>query len=81
MSFTPNLIEELEILALFNLSTMQEGIKVHKSAEKTAIAATKRLHKKGLITQADGGYLSGLGKDAAEHAQSLITILTAAEKQ
>jgi len=26
MSFTPDLIEELEILALFNLSTMQEGI-------------------------------------------------------
>ena len=75
MSLTPELIEELEVLALFNLSTTQEGIKVHKSAEKTVIAATKRLHKKGLISQADGGYLTGLGHDAAQHAQDLVTIL------
>lgn len=75
MSLTPELIEELEVLTLFNLSTTQEGIKVHKSAERTVIAATKRLHKKGLISQADGGYLTGLGHDAAQHAQGLVTIL------
>ncbi len=75
MSLTPDMIEELEVLTLFNLSTTQEGIKVHASAEKTLIAATKRLHKKGLISQADGGYLTGLGHDAAQHAQDLLTIL------
>lgn len=75
MPFSPDLIEELDVLTLFNLSTTQEGIKVHKSAEKTVVAATKRLYKKGLITQADGGYLTGLGHDAAQHTQDLLTIL------
>jgi len=75
MSITPDLIEEMEILALFNLSTTEEGIKVHKSAEPTAIAATKRLHANGLITQSDGGYLTSLGLGAAEHLQALLTVL------
>mgnify|MGYP001619919478 CR=1 FL=1 len=75
MSITPDLIEEMEILALFNLSTTEEGIKVHKSAEPTAIIATKRLHAKGLITQGDGGYLTSLGLGAAEHLQALLTVL------
>ncbi len=34
-----------------------------------------RLHQKGLISAADGGYLTSLGLDAAEHAQALLTIL------
>jgi len=78
MSITPDLIEEMEILALFNLSTTEEGIKVHKSAEPTAIIATKRLFAKGLITQTDGGYLTSLGLGAAEHLQALLTVLKSA---
>jgi uncharacterized protein (TIGR02647 family) len=35
------------------------------------------LHAKGLITQADGGYLTRLGREAAEHAQAMLGILTA----
>jgi uncharacterized protein (TIGR02647 family) len=76
MSYTEELVNELNVLILFDLSNSQEGIKVHKSAEKDAISAAKRLHEKGLITQKDGGYLTGLGLDAAEHAQTLLTILT-----
>ncbi|MCU1718013.1 TIGR02647 family protein [Pseudomonas sp. 5P_3.1_Bac2] len=75
MAFTPELIAELEILALFNLSSTQEGIKVHHTASPSAVAAAQRLHDKGLISQADGGYLTSLGLDAAEHAQALLTIL------
>ncbi|GGU62485.1 DNA-binding protein [Pseudomonas laurentiana] len=76
MSFTPELVAELEILALFNLANTQEGLKIHtKTAAPQAIAATKRLHDKGLITQADGGYLTSLGLDAAQNAQLLLTIL------
>ncbi len=78
MNITPDLIEELEILALFSLSSTEEGIKVHKSAEPTAIAATKRLHSKGFITQSDGGYLTSLGLRAAEHLQALLTVLKSA---
>ena len=75
MSFTPELVEEMKMLSLYNLATTLEGIKVHKTAEPTAIAAAKRLHEKGLITQEDGGYLTSLGIDATEHAQALLTIL------
>lgn len=75
MVYTPELIAELEILRLFTLDTTLEGLKVHHDAGTEAIAATERLHAKGLTTQADGGYLTGLGRDAAEHAQVLLTIL------
>lgn len=54
---------------------MQEGIKVHSSAEETVIAATRSLFDKGLISQADGGYLTDLGRTASEHAQDLLRIL------
>ena len=75
MAFTAELKDELEILALFNLSTTQEGIKVHSDARPELVAAAQRLHNKGLTTQTDGGYLTGLGHDAAEHAQALLAIL------
>jgi len=79
MSFTPELVAELEILALFNLSNTREGLKIHHTATPQAIAAALRLHDKELTTQADGGYLTSLGLDAAEHAQSLLTILAVTE--
>ena len=79
MAYTPELIAELEILALFNLGNTQEGLKVHHTASPAAIAAARRLHDKALITQADGGYLTSLGLDAAEHAQALLTILAVTE--
>jgi len=79
MSFTPDLIAELEVLALFNLDSNQEGIKVHNTAAPEIIAAAKRLYDKQLTDQPDGGYLTSLGHDAAEHAQQLLTILTVAQ--
>lgn len=75
MDITPELVEELHILTLFDLSSTQSGIKVHHTAESDAIAATQRLYQKGLLSRPDGGYLTGLGLDAAEHAQNLLTIL------
>ncbi|WP_437879501.1 TIGR02647 family protein [Pseudomonas sp. LRF_L74] len=76
MAYTPELIAELEILALFNLGNVQEGIKVHNNATPKFQAAIGRLHDKGLVSLADGGYLTNLGIEAAEHAQALLTILT-----
>lgn len=78
MSYTPELVAELKILVLFPLDSTKEGLKVHQTAAPTAIAAAKRLHAKGLIDQPDGGYLTSLGRDAAEQAQTLLTILTTA---
>ncbi|GAB4063370.1 TIGR02647 family protein [Uliginosibacterium sediminicola] len=76
MRFTPELIEELNTLARFDLATNQQGIKIHKTAEPAIIATCQRLHRKGLITQVDGGYLTPLGRDAAEHAEIILSILT-----
>ncbi len=76
MPYTPDLVDELNTLIRFDLATSQQGIKVHKTADPAVIAAVSRLHVKGLLTQVDGGYLTGLGRDAAEHAQAVLTILT-----
>ena len=80
MPYTPELIDELNTLTRFDLATSQQGIKVHKTASAAVIAANQRLHAKGLLTQADGGYLTGLGRDAAEHAQAVLAILTTESK-
>ncbi|MDH0732423.1 TIGR02647 family protein [Pseudomonas sichuanensis] len=77
MSFTPELIAELEVLALFNLGNHQEGIKVGSHASPALIAAAQRLYEKELTDQPDGGYLTSLGNDAAESVQLLLTILKA----
>ncbi|WNW12783.1 TIGR02647 family protein [Pseudomonas sp. DTU_2021_1001937_2_SI_NGA_ILE_001] len=75
MSYSPELVAELEILALFNLDNTLEGLKVHHVAAPSAIAAAQRLYDKGLTSQVDGGYLTSLGLEAARHAQALLTIL------
>jgi uncharacterized protein (TIGR02647 family) len=49
---------------------------VHKTADAAVMAATSRLHSKGLLTQVDGGYLTILGRSAAEHAQAALALLT-----
>lgn len=76
MSYTQEQVDELNVLVLFDLVNHQDGIKVHSTAAPSAIAATQRLYEKGLVTQVDGGYLTNLGIEAAEHAHTLLTILT-----
>ena len=77
MSYTAELVAELEVLMLFDLASTQEGIKIHKTADERIIEAAVRLHEKGFITQVDGGYVTSLGHEAAEHTQNLYTLLTA----
>ena len=76
MPFTSDLVQELNALIRFDLDSGQQGIKVHKTADAEVIAAVQRLHAKGLITQIAGGYLTSLGRDAAEHAQTTLGLLT-----
>jgi uncharacterized protein (TIGR02647 family) len=78
MPYTKDIVEEINILVRYNLSTTQEGIKVHKTAAPESIAASKRLFEKGLVTQEDGGYLTTLGHEAAEQAQMVLNLLNAA---
>ena len=75
MTLTPVLLEELELLNMYNLGTTQQGLKIHHDAAAGKIAAGKRLFAKGMITQADGGYLTPLGQQVAEQAQALVTLL------
>lgn len=75
MEFDNKLTEELNVLGKFNLKNEQDGIKIHRNAPTAIIAAAERLHDKGLITQPDGGYLTDLGRKAAEHTHALDTIL------
>lgn len=75
MPFNTTLTDELNLLTQFNLKNEQDGIKIHHEAASEMIEAAKRLHEKGLITRADGGYLTDLGRKAAEHTEALITIL------
>jgi len=75
MLLTDELVAEIKFLSLFNLASHQEGVKVHGNADPLLIAAAERLFNKGLVSQHDGGYLTDLGVEAAEHAQKLLTVL------
>ena len=75
MPYSPEQIHELDVLIRYNLDSAFQGIKVHHTANPEVIEAVKRLHAKGLITQIDGGYLTDLGRKAAEYAQTLLLML------
>ena len=75
MRYTEDQMAEIDILIHYQLDTTQQGIKVHSSANTEHVEAVKRLFEKGLVTQVDGGYLTDLGRKAAEHAQALILML------
>ncbi len=75
MQFTQDNLDELNILVRYKLTTTLEGIKVHTTASPATIAATKRLYRKGLITLEDGGYLTALGHETAEHAHALLGLM------
>lgn len=75
MIFNTELSSELNLLTQFNLMNEQDGIKIHHDAAPEMVEAGKQLFTKGLITQVDGGYLTTLGRKAAEHTQALTTML------
>ncbi len=76
MSFLQDHLNELNLLGLFDSSSSLEGIKVHtNTADPAMVGAAERLHLKGLITQKDGGYLTPLGSETAEHVQKVLAVL------
>jgi len=80
MRYTEEQMAEIDILIRYNLQSTQQGIKVHSDANKEQIDAVKRLFDKGLVTQSDGGYLTDIGRKAAEHAQALLLMLAPHEQ-
>ena len=75
MNLNTEFFEELDLLNLFNLRNEQEGLKIHHEATPGRIAAAQRLYQKNMITLEDGGFLTPLGMEAAELAQSLVAML------
>ena len=65
-------IDQIEVLLHFNLDTTLQGLKIHHDARPGLISAAKQLHELGLITAEDGGYLTDLGHEAAEHLQQAL---------
>ncbi|MBC8519932.1 MAG: TIGR02647 family protein [Gammaproteobacteria bacterium] len=76
MSYTQELVDELNLLMQFDLHSTQEGIKIHNSAGVGMVKAAERLHKKGITSQKDGGYLTDFGIECAERAQTLHDMLS-----
>jgi uncharacterized protein (TIGR02647 family) len=70
------MVEELNLILKFPNKSLMQGLKVRKDADPEVIAAAKRLHEKGIVQQPDGGYLTDLGHDLAEHVQVLQSALT-----
>ncbi|MFD2180143.1 TIGR02647 family protein [Veronia pacifica] len=81
MPFTPDLVDELNMLVKFTLSSDMAGLKVHSDASPSLIEATQRLYQKGLVTDYDGGYLTSIGRDAVEHAKEALRILNSVPQQ
>ena len=75
MELSKEFLADVELLNMFTLDNSQVGLKIHHEAAPERIASAKRLFDKDLITQVDGGYLTPLGLQAAEHAQVLIAVL------
>ena len=75
MKLSEEFFADVELLNLFTLENAQTGLKIHHEAAPDRIASAKRLFERDLITQVDGGYLTPLGLQTAEHAQILIRVL------
>ncbi len=80
MAYSPENLAELDLLMLFDTPSGLDGIKIHKNAEPRTIEAARKLHADGFITQADGGYLTQLGIEAAGHAHSLYYLLNSGDR-
>lgn len=77
MNLTPDMIDEMDLLLKFDLTSAQVGLKIHSSAAPEVVAAGQRLFDKKLVDHADGGFLTPLGHEAAEQLQAIHQILSA----
>lgn len=76
MPFNQQLTDELNLILKFPNKSLMQGLKIHHDADPAVISAAQRLFDKGIVSQPDGGYLTDLGHDLAEHAQVIQSALT-----
>ncbi len=68
---------EIRVLNQFNLESTSTGIKIHShEAPQDLVDAAARLFEKGFTDHVDGGYLTDRGIVAANHAQTLLRLLS-----
>ena len=73
--FDQDMLDELNLLVKFPSDSLLQGLKIHHDATQSIVNASSRLYSKGLITQPDGGYLTDLGIDLADHARHILSAL------
>ena len=76
MPFTKDLTEELNLILKFPNKSLMQGLKIHHDADPSMVTAAQRLFDKGIVSQPDGGYLTNLGHDLAEHAKVIQSALS-----
>lgn len=76
MPFKQEMLDELNLILKFPRKSLMQGLKVHHDADDATVAAAQRLHAKGIVSQPDGGYLTDLGHDLAEHIQVVSSALS-----
>ncbi|WP_158966831.1 TIGR02647 family protein [Paraglaciecola sp. L3A3] len=77
MTFSSEMVDELNLLLKFPHKSLLQGLKIHHDAEDSVVSAAKRLFDKGITTLPDGGYLTDLGHELMEHGQVIKLALTA----
>ncbi|MBU3023431.1 TIGR02647 family protein [Aestuariibacter sp. A3R04] len=71
-----DMVDELNLILKFPTTSLMQGLKIHHDASQSVVHAAERLYAKGVITQPDGGYLTDLGIDLAEHARRIQLALS-----
>lgn len=74
--FDDDMTAELNLLLKFPQDSLMQGLKIHHDASQSIVHAAERLYAKGIITKPDGGYLTDLGVDIADHARHLQMALS-----
>lgn len=74
--FDDDMTAELNLLLKFPQDSLMQGLKIHHDASQSIVYAAERLYAKGIITKPDGGYLTDLGVDIADHARHLQLALS-----
>ena len=76
MPFNTELTEELNLILKFPNKSLMQGLKIRNDADPSMVSAAQRLFDKGIVSKPDGGYLTDLGHDLADHAQVIQSALT-----
>lgn len=74
--FDQDMTDELNLILKFPRDSLMQGLKIHHDASQAMVHAAERLFAKGMITQPDGGYLTDLGVDIADHARMIQSALS-----